>query len=914
VTSASTALHPEHAREQAYIEEAHRADERARARAERRAVAAGDKHAARTARQKMLQRFKEPVDLEALCFGRIDLEDGKTHYLGRGAVFGDGAELLVVNWRMPVAKAFYTAHRQDPQGLALRRRFQLDQLRLLGIVDDRFGTAQSAAAPADPVPIAEVVEPEPAAHVLDAILADMDRARGTEMRDIVATIERQQYDLISDDIDGVLVIQGGPGSGKTAIALHRAAWLLYNHQDELERSGVLVVGPNRAFMEYVAQVLPSLGETSVVQLAIDRLPNLDDVRVRRAEDLEVARLKGDVRLATVVQRAVMARVRVPEADVPLALARAGTVLPAERIEEMVSQAWRSGGTYVAARDLFRRELVSLAQAAIGTQRRAFRSGPKADEIEAAVARSGGPLDRIWPTVTATEVVRDLFNSGQRLAAAAGSSLRDDEQALLRRERARSLRDEPWTPADMPLLDEADAMLRGATSSFGYVLADEAQDMSPMQLRMVFRRASAGRATLVGDIAQATGATRSRDWVELVAAAGVDAEPRIAELGIGYRVPRQVMNLAAQLVPRIAPDVTVPRAVRPGPEDPRLVHVDAASLPAALVGQVTDRLDGDRSVGVVTAPDAAEYVRAMLAEAGFKAGDVLVDGLSSQVTVLSAEQAKGLEFDHVVVVEPAAIAGPDEDWAYVYIALTRSTRTLSILHTTPEPFEVPAAPVEPEPTAETVVATPEIDPAHDFGITEPDVGTILGPRYTEALMQAKFLHAAQRRRGTFVPYLAHLQAVAALVLEDGGSEDEAIAALLHDAVEDYGADVLDRIADQFGPSVAQIVAGCTDPDGTDGSWRDRKTQHLRDLELAGAQVRRVALAEKLDNARALLRDYRRTGDRVWARMGVEAEDLLWYTAGLADLFVTERPGDMASELQDTVERLLDLTSQPATAGT
>jgi (p)ppGpp synthase/HD superfamily hydrolase len=187
----------------------------------------------------------------------------------------------------------------------------------------------------------------------------------------------------------------------------------------------------------------------------------------------------------------------------------------------------------------------------------------------------------------------------------------------------------------------------------------------------------------------------------------------------------------------------------------------------------------------------------------------------------------------------------------------------------------------------------------------DSGTVLGPRYTEALMQAKFLHVRQQRRGTSVPYFAHLQAVCALVLEDGGSEDEAIAALLHDAAEDYGADVLDRIAEQFGPAVAEIVAGCTDPDQDEGrSWRDVKRQHIADLEQAGPLVRRVALAEKLDNARALLRDYRKFGSLLWERMDVEADDLLWYMSELADLFAAERPGDMASELQGTVEQLLD----------
>jgi ATP-dependent exoDNAse (exonuclease V) beta subunit len=495
-------------------------------------------------------------------------------------------------------------------------------------------------------------------------------------------------------------------------------------------------------------------------------------------------------------------------------------------------------------------------------------------------------------------MRDLLASRQRMAAAAASSLSEEEQDLLRRSQAGALAREPWTAADMPLLDEADAMIRGTTSSYGYVLADEAQDLSPMQLRMILRRSTGSRGTLVGDVAQATGPTRYGDWTELFDAAAVEAEPRIAELAIGYRVPRQIMELAGQLLPRIAPDTLVPRAVREGPEDPRIVAVEDPEMAAALVDEVASRTEGERTVGVIAPTERLADLRSALASAGVQAGEILSDGLARQITVLSAEQAKGLEFDHVVVVEPVGIAGPDEDWTQVYIALTRATRTLSVIHSTPEPFEVPPVEVTPEPEPAAEVELPHAVPE----------GTVLGARYTEALVQAKFLHARDWRRGTPIPYVAHLQAVAALVLEDGGSEDEAIAALLHDAVEDHGFAVLDTIADQFGTAVARIVFGCTDPDSEpNSSWRERKLQHLRDLESAGPQVRRVALAEKLDTARALLRDYRRFGDRLWTRMEVDAHEILWYQEALADLFVTERPGDMASELQDTVERLLDLAS-------
>ncbi|WP_354699062.1 DNA helicase [Paraconexibacter sp. AEG42_29] len=949
VPPAGTA-HPDHRAEQAYIELVHRADQERRERLERSAESAGDKVTAREMKRLAVQRLQQPVDQDALCFGRIDLEkDGKSWYLGRESIRGEQG-LLVINWRVPAAEPFYTASKNDPHGLLLRRRFQTEHLRLLSIVDEPFGpkpaappapapvkpapkpraappTPPTPVAPPAPVPTPAAREPEPepvvpepvetevsppGQEIVDAILADMDRARGTEMRDIVATIEARQYELISDGIDGMLVIQGGPGSGKTAIALHRAAWLLFNHKEQLERTGVLVVGPNRAFMEYVAKVLPSLGETAVNQTAIDRLPDLDEVRVRATEAQDVAVLKGDPRMAAFVGRAVEARVRVPKDPTEVHVGRTRVVIQPEDLAKVVERARREGRSYLAGRDGFRRrmfELVREQMAAISTR---LPRGTFESDLNVAVAGRDGIVDRIWPTLTAPEVLRDLLGSRQRIKAVAGAELTVEEQALLYRERGRLLRDEPWTAADMPLLDEADLAIRGLQRRYGYVLADEAQDLTPMQLRMVMRRATGGRATLVGDIAQSTGPWRFPDWTELVGAIDEPAafvDLRIAELAISYRVPAQIMDLASSFLPRIAPNLTVPTAVRDGDEAPRFVQVVEASLLSSAAAEAVRRIEGERTVGVIVPVDRMDDARVAFNEAGVQAGDIRTDGLSRQITLLSSEEAKGLEFDHVVVVDPAGIAGPAGEWAFLYVALTRATRTLTLVHATRQPFEL-----DPEPEVQDEPAgsgdSPDAVNHDEEAFTVAPSAPALGPRFSEALMQAKFIHSAQRRRGTNIPYFAHLQAVSALVLEDGGSEDEAIAALLHDSVEDYGGDVLERIAHQFGSQVAVIVAGCTDPaPEEDQTWRELKMIHLRDLESAGPLVRRIALAEKLDNARALVREYRRSGERLWERMEVDSEDLLWYFAALADLFTTERPGDMASELGDTVARLLDLASTP-----
>jgi DNA helicase IV len=944
--SASPSAHPDLASEQAYIEKVKAAFSEQRARKRESPASGADKFAARKLREDALERLRDPVDPDALCFGRIDFEDERRYYLGRGAVHGDASDLLVVNWAAPKARPFFQATRSDPQGLRLRRRFQLQQLRLLGIIDDvlaenvspddtpavvdgsgvkpsvgeipavrmtsgrqpAIGVSESdaktpAGRPTEGAPRYEVVatrEPPVDNQLRDAILADMDLARGTEMRDIVATIEARQYELISDSIDGVLAIQGGPGTGKTAIALHRAAWLLFNHREELERAGVLVVGPNRAFMEYVSEVLPSLGETAVVQLPVDRLVDIEDVRIRMTDVPAAARLKGDPRMAEVMRLAVRQRVRRPDADVELIVARVRIIIPRDEIDHAVDASWGLATNYVSARDEFRRALTRAALDHAPTGRGPFRHAVSIDEVEASLRGRGAAFDRIWPTVTAPEVLRDLLSSRQRMATAADGLLTEDERGLRPRARERQLRDEPWSAADMALLDEVDFAIRGSQSSFGYVLADEAQDLSSMQLRMIARRARQGRMTLVGDMAQATEPGHYDDWDSMVATVAGPDNRRVAELGIGYRVPAQIADLAAGLLPRIAPNLLTPRAVRLGPEDPRIVKVEEADLADELARQVTFRIDRERKTAVIVPAGELDAVRGVLTQAGVAVGDVLGDGLGRQITVLTAAQSKGLEFDHVILLEPANIAGPDEEWGYVYIAMTRATRTLTVIHSSPELFE---RPVVPEPDAALMLSV-ELESA------DPLPATTLGPRYTEALVQAKFVHAGQNRRGTHVPYLAHLQAVAALVLEDGGSEDEAIAALLHDSVEDSEPAFLDTIAIRFGVPVARIVAACTDPAPDESrTWRELKIEHMSTLETGGPQVSRVALAEKLDNARALLRDWRQIGDLVWRRMDVDSEDLLWYQQQLADLFVTERPGDLAWELRDTVEKLIDMVSAP-----
>ena len=535
------------------------------------------------------------------------------------------------------------------------------------------------------------------------------------------------------------------------------------------------------------------------------------------------------------------------------------------------------------------------RAGAGAGRRAtgacFRSGPSGRGRDRPSPAPGGPLERIWPTVTAPEVVRDLLNSRQRLAAAARGAHRGRADAALRASARASIREEPWTAADMPLLDEADAALRGVTSSYGYVLADEAQDLSPMQLRMVFRRSSrrprhARRRHRAGDGPDAfrgLGRAARCGRRSMPSRASPSWRSATACRGRSWSWRRDAASAHR------AGHRSCPRAVREGPEDPRLVQRRRAATCASARRRGALRAStGERTVGVIVAGRASSTAcAALLAEAGSHAGDVLTDGLARQVTVLSAEQAKGLEFDHVVVVEPAAIAGPDEDWAYVYIALTRATRTLSVLYTHARALRDSAEP-EPQP-----------EPAFD-GRSARRTSPRVEPR-PPAPCSARATPRRSCRRssctpastgaGRSVPYLAHLQAVAALVLEDGGSEDEAIAALLHDAVEDHGAGGArpDRRSVRRRRSRGSSPAAPTPTRS-----RTRRGASARSSTCASSRApgRRSAASRSPRSSTTRARCCATTGGsatgsgRGWTSIPRICSGT---SAALADLFVTERPG-------------------------
>jgi DNA helicase IV len=641
--------HPELQQEQAYVDHAYECLDRMRDTLYRTQDSMATEFAALAIEAWAKRRAKTFQDAEqGLCFGRLTLDTGsRPLYIGRRWVHDDEGDMLVVNWQAPAARAFYTATPQDPHGVTQRRRYRTDRRRIVDISDESLdGT---------------VVE---GASVSDFLLEELERRREGRMRDIVATIQSDQYRLITAEPDGALVVQGGPGTGKTAVGLHRASWLLFTHREQLRR--VLVVGPNPTFMDYVSHVLPALGEDSVEQRAVSEL--LDGIVVEREDAPDVAILKADTRLADVVARAVELAVQPAPEELVLYVDGHFVSVRERVVRELLDEVLESGAPLALARDRFRMAVLRRFYERYGEllDDLAFRSF---DEIERALQKKGfltKYLERVLPLPKADKLVARLLTSPAALAEAAEGILDRTEQKLLLRDRPKRASDLRWSVHDLPLLDVARTLVEGPPRAFGHVIVDEAQDLSPMQLLAVSRRAVDGSLTILGDVAQATGPVVYRRWQELQPFLPEEIEVTIEELRHAYRVPGEIMDFALPLLDEIAPDVERPIAYRQGGEPPKLVRVkEAELLPAALL-EAAER-DG---------------LLAVIAPRSLATEDFHVETFDeTAIPVLTAREAKGLEFDHVVVVEPAAIVeqGGDAGLRELYVALTRPTKTLTVVH-------------------------------------------------------------------------------------------------------------------------------------------------------------------------------------------------------------------------------------------
>jgi DNA helicase IV len=627
--------------------------------------------AARTAR---LRSLAADPSVPAF-FGRIDTAgrpDGaaETFHIGRRHVRDDAGNAVVIDWRAPLSSAFYQASATDPRGVVRRRRFGFADGELTSYEDELLG----AGGPADDAPSA-------------LLRAEIERPRSGPMRDIVATIQPDQDAIVRAPLAESLCVQGAPGTGKTAVGLHRAAYLLYTHAGQLSRSGVLVVGPNRAFLRYIEQVLPTLGEVDVEQTTVADLTAR--VPVRAVDPPQLAVLKGDGRMAEVLRRALWGAISKPADSLQVPLAGRRYRVPVERLKRYVDDLRRGGGAvdrlsvhYAAGRD---RLAMRLAEDARRQKEEAGGSPTDAETRRAARSPEVRAfLDAVWPARDAPGLVAALLTDPAVLARAARGLLDEREQAALLRAPARTV---PWTAADAVLVDEVAGLLE-RTPGYGHVVLDEAQDLSPMQCRAVARRLAAGSLTVLGDLAQATSPWAAADWAGTLADLG-RPDAAVHPLTRGYRVPGEVLDFANRLLPAIAPGLAPATAVR---REPGALSVrPVAAFAGALAEAVTALAAVPGSIGVVCPDDGVPDALAALAAAGVAAAPLTDDGEeAARVAVVPATLVKGLEFDAVVVVDPAGIAAAEPRGLHrLYVVLTRAVSTLVVLHRGDLPAELAA---------------------------------------------------------------------------------------------------------------------------------------------------------------------------------------------------------------------------------
>ena len=617
----------------------------------------------------------------SLFFGRIDQQRNDAQaperwYIGRRHVADSHGDPVVIDWRADVSTAFYRASRTEPMGVSLRRRFGVDRGELTAYEDERLEVHGQATAP-------------PGSAFRSQILAgEIERPRVGPMRDIVATIQPEQDVIVRADAGTTVCVQGAPGTGKTAVGLHRAAWLLYAFRERLARSGVLVIGPNRAFLDHIGAVLPALGEVEVRHSTIDEL--LASVPVRGVDSVDTAVLKGDSRLAEIMRTAVWSHVRMPVDALVLPRGAHKWRVPASDVAEIMQELRTRGVRYDAARQMLPHRLAH----AILLQMEQAGDSPD-DRVQDAVARSAAVrryTSQVWPALDPKAVLFRLLSDAATLEGHAADLLSEQERSTLLWANPPAGRGQArWSLADAVLLDEIGDHLQ-RTPSLGHVILDEAQDLSPMQLRAVGRRCSTGSATVLGDLAQGTTPWATDSWEASLGHLG-KPDAIIEILVRGFRVPASVIDYAARLLPSMAPDLGAPVSVRENPGHLEIVRVDVDTLYDRVAASVVQSAREPGSVGVIASDAEVGEVSKALSRRGIDHAVLGADhgDVDHQVDVIPATVAKGLEFDRVIVVEPSAIAAAEPDQRTglrrLYVVLTRAVSELTVVHAAELPVEL-----------------------------------------------------------------------------------------------------------------------------------------------------------------------------------------------------------------------------------
>ncbi|MEU8931393.1 UvrD-helicase domain-containing protein [Streptomyces sp. NPDC048409] len=626
------------------------------------------------------ERIKALADLSdtPLFFGRLDYlhapgadqaegADGERFYIGRRHVHDHDGDPMVIDWRAPVSQPFYRASKKDPLDVSLRRRFGYTRGDITAYEDEHLS------------------DPGEAARTSKLLQQEIERPRVGPMRDIVATIQPEQDEIVRSGLGGTVCVQGGPGTGKTAVGLHRVAYLLYAHRERLARTGTLVIGPNRSFLHYIEQVLPALGELTVQQATVDDLV-ANGVEVRGTDPAPAAVVKGDARMAEVLRRAVYAHVTMPVEPVVVVRGSRRWRVPAYELESIVQELLDRGIRYGAAREALPQR---IAHAVLVQME---RSGEAPDDrVQDAVARNAAvkaAVKQVWPPVDPAKLVLRLLTDADFLAVHAAGVLDDDEQkTILWAKPVRGVKAARWSAADAVLIDEATDLVQ-RTHSLGHVVLDEAQDLSPMQYRAVGRRCTTGSATVLGDLAQGTTPWATRSWDEALAHLG-KSDGVIEELTAGFRVPTDVIGYASRLLPHIAPGLAPVASVR---ENPGFFAVRPAAGAAETVAACEELLRNEGSTGLIAADARVPALADALAAAGI---GHLAPGeettAETRLTLVPASLAKGLEYDYVVLDEPQAVVDgePDERTGLrrLYVALTRAVSGLIVTHASPLPSQL-----------------------------------------------------------------------------------------------------------------------------------------------------------------------------------------------------------------------------------
>ncbi|WP_242488869.1 UvrD-helicase domain-containing protein [Streptomyces sp. DSM 110735] len=625
------------------------------------------------------ERIKALADLSdtPLFFGRLDYlhapgvertegAEGDQFYIGRRHVHDADGDPMVIDWRAPVSQPFYRASKKDPMDIALRRRFGYTGGELTAYEDEHLS------------------DPAEATATSKLLQQEIERPRVGPMRDIVATIQPEQDEIVRSGLGGTVCVQGGPGTGKTAVGLHRVAYLLYAHRERLARTGTLVIGPNRSFLHYIEQVLPALGELTVQQATVDDL--VAHVEVRGTDDARAAVIKGDARLAEVLRRALYAHVTMPTEQVLVVRGSRRWRVAAYELEEIVRELLERDIRYGAAREALPQR---IAHTVLVQMERAGEAPD--DRVQDAVARNSAvkaAVKSLWPPVDPAKLVLRLLTDEAFLAEHAAGVLDEDEQkAILWAKPVRSVKSAKWSAADAVLVDEAADLIQ-RTSSLGHVVVDEAQDLSPMQYRAVGRRCTTGSATVLGDLAQGTTPWATRSWEEALGHLG-KADGVIEELTAGFRVPTDVITYASRLLPYIAPGLTPVASVR---ENPGFFEVRTTEGTDEVIAACEELLRNEGSTGLIAADARVPALAQALTAAGI---GFLAPGeettRETRLTLVPASLAKGLEYDYVVLDEPRAVVDgePDERTGLrrLYVALTRAVSGLIVTHTAALPAQL-----------------------------------------------------------------------------------------------------------------------------------------------------------------------------------------------------------------------------------